>query len=178
MTALEWRHRVAEIGERGLTVERHANDQECAAVAEDMGILGCTAIFAQYEIKPAANHRFQMQGKVRAEIEQACVVTLDPVREEIVAEIDLEFWPAAQLQHADEIDIDALEQDDPEPIESGSLPVGRVIYEILASQANPYPRQPGEELERTEAGDSGGPSEASPANPFAKLAALRDDEAD
>ena len=176
MTALDWHHRVNEVGERGLAAERQASAQECAAVARDMGILRCISVAAQYELKPLARGRFGMLGQIDAVIEQACVVTLDPVREEIVAEIDLEFWPKGQIEQADEIEVEALEQDDPEPIESGLLAVGRVIYEMLASQADSYPRLPGEELERTEAGEPAGPDAVNPANPFAKLAALRDGE--
>ena len=66
---------------------------------------------------------------------------------------------------------DALSGEDPEPIDNGSIALGRVTYELLAAALEPYPRKPGAQLsaetpvpERSEPDGSG---------PFAELARLK-----
>lgn len=173
MAALEWKHLVSEVGERGLDIERQADAAERDAVARELGILACNKIEVRYRLTPRSKGRFYLRGRLDADIEQACVVSLEPVPEAIAADIDLEFWPVEQFEQAAEIEVDDVDHDDPEPIANGALEIGRVVYELLASQADPYPRLPGEELEQSESGQAGDPDEPDAGNPFAKLAALK-----
>lgn len=169
-TVLGWSHAVSEIGESGLEVQREATPAECAAITADLEIVATRALAARYRIKPLPEGRFRLTGKLVADVEQACVVTLDPVPEHIEEEIEVEFWPKAQIAPPEEGEHEALGPDEPEPIEANRLAVGRVLYEVLASALDPYPRASGALLEGEEG--KAAPRE-SKANPFAALANWR-----
>ena len=112
---------------------------------------------------------------MEAELVQSCVVSLDPVDEVISTGFEVEFRPADQFGVEAEVEIDAHDAEDPEPVTDGRIEIGRVIFELISSHASDYPRKPGEELECTEAG--GGVQPESP-SPFAKLAGLKSDNRD
>ena len=115
-----------------------------------------------------------MQGELAATVEQACVVTFDPVVSTIREPLDVEFWPPEQLDakpvHAEEAEASALDLPEAEPIEQQRLDVGRVVVETLAVSIDPYPRAPDAALDRTTAGaDAAAPQ----VSPFAALAKLK-----
>ena len=169
---LDWTHTVAEVGAKGVEIERTATVAECGEVAAAMGVLGCNAITVSYRIAPIAKSRFRTKGTLEAELVQACVISLDPIDEVISTDFEVEFRPADQFGIEAEVEIDAHDAEDPEPIADERIEIGRVIFELISSHATDYPRKPGEELECTEAG--GGAQPESP-GPFAKLADLKSD---
>ena len=86
-------------------------------------------------------------GRVRARIGQTCVVTLDPIENEIDEAIDLIFAPPEQIPElADLVDeaaeSDAEIPDPPEPIENGVIDLGRLATDALFLGIDPYPRKP------------------------------------
>src|SRR6202012_5889255 len=80
-------------------------------------------------------------------IGQTCVVSLDPILNDIDEAIDLIFAPPEQIpQLADLVD-DAAESDaeipdPPEPIENGFIDLGRLATDALFLAIDPYPRKP------------------------------------
>jgi len=113
-------------------------------------------------------------GRVVADVEQACVVTLEPVAERIEAELSVLLRPAARRQD-DALDItDPFDEDEVEEIESGTIDVGRIVYEEIASRLDPYPRAPGADFDWKD--EAASESDEEKENPFAKLAALRKED--
>lgn len=163
----EWTHPVSEIGETGLDVKRAATAEEREALAAKLGIVGCNRLVASYRILHAPDGRFKVEGTVDGEVVQACVVTLDPVVQHMSEPIAVEFRPKPQIEPKDDSEHEVFVADDPEPIENNRLGIGRVIFEIVASALDPYPRAANAALEP---GEGQAAPAGSKANPFAALA--------
>lgn len=170
---LDWPVPATEIPERGMTVDREATPVERAGVADALELLSCDRIHLTCRIRPLAGGRHALQGQIEAALSQACVVSLDPVPAKLAIALDIEFQPGAQQARDDG---DGADLGDPfaaterEPIEHGMLQLGRVVFEEIASNLEPFPRATGAELEHREAGSQSADTAQSP---FAKLAALK-----
>ncbi len=168
---LNWSIVAAEIQAKGLDEQRLATPDERVALSKALALLGCDRIELRYRVKGLAGGRYRLQGTLKADVVQACIVSLDPVREAITVPLDVEFRPQDDTAELSEGDIgDPLADDDFELIENGALPIGRVVYDEIASGLNPYPRAAGVEMEVT---DTESIKSDTPSGPFAKLAALR-----
>jgi len=165
---------VGQIPETGLTRELEADAATRAAMAEIAGLREIRSARAVFDLKPASGGRVHVAGKLSARIGQTCVVTLDPIENEIDETIDLVFAPSDQLPHLAERDDD--EHDDSvdaanrlEPIENGVIDLGRLATDVLFLAIDPYPRKMGAVFEpRIVAAD---PAD----HPFAALKALKVD---
>lgn len=157
---------------RGTPVAFEATPSECDAIAEALGILKVTSASAEFTISPFRKDGFKVVGEVRAEVEQACVVTLDPVPESIRETVDLRFLPESEIDPiAEEIEIDVDAEDPPEPILGASVDLGVLTTEFIAVGLDPYPRKPGVEFTPLIEDDG---SEDEQESPFAGLTALKD----
>lgn len=157
---------------RGTPVAFEATPSECDAIAEALGILKVTSASAEFTISPFRKDGFKVVGEVRAEVEQACVVTLDPVPESIRETVDLRFLPENEIDPiAEEIEIDVDAEDPPEPILGASVDLGVLTTEFIAVGLDPYPRKPGVEFTPLIEDDG---SEDEQESPFAGLTALKD----
>lgn len=163
-----WQHATAEIPARGLDVTRIATPAERALLAASANILGIDRLEVTYCLSPLVGGRYRLTATFRADVSQACVVTLDPVPAAIVDHLDVEFRPPGELaaEITDEEEQSVLEAEEHEPIEQGRIAVGRIVAETLAAALPAYPRAPGAELEQHEAG----PADPGAASPFAALA--------
>ena len=138
---------VAQIPETGLHREIEADAgirQAMAAVGELREVLSAHASF---DVVPRRDGRVTVTGRVRARIGQTCVVTLDPIENEIDEDVDLVFAPPEQIPHMADLVDDAEEGDEntpdpPEPIEGGFIDLGRVATDALLLGVDPYPRKP------------------------------------
>jgi uncharacterized metal-binding protein YceD (DUF177 family) len=138
---------VAQIPDTGLHRDIAADQVVRAAMAEVAGLREVISATASLDVTPATGGRFHVAGHVRARIGQTCVVTLDPVENDIDEPIDLVFAPPEQIpQLADLVD-DAAESggdipDPPEPIENGVIDLGRLTTDAIFLAIDPYPRKP------------------------------------
>ena len=167
--AATWTHTTAEATQRSLDLSRTATPEERAALAAALDIPGVEKLQVRYKIVPLAAGRFRLTGTVDARVVQACVVTLEPVETAIRGSIDVNFWPAADLARAPpptEEEQPILDAEEHEPIEDHRIAVGRIVQETLAAALPPFPRAPGAELDRHEAG----PADGGTPSPFAALA--------
>src|SRR6266853_3616633 len=163
---------VAQIPEAGLHRDIEAGAAEREAMAEVAGLRKILSAHAALDVTPKSGGRVHVGGHVRARIGQTCVVTLDPIENEIDEPIDLIFAPPEQIpQLADLVD-DAAEDnaetpDPPEPIVNGVIDLGRLATDALFLGIDPYPRRPDAVFEPpVEAAD---PED----HPFAALKALQ-----
>jgi len=107
----------------------------------------------------------RVAGHVSATVGQTCVVTLEPIENEVNEEIDLLFAPAAPADHSGAgVAIDA--RDGPEPLTGGVVDLGALATEFLILGVDPHPRKPGAIFEGSSVGDDS-------VKPFAALAALK-----
>jgi hypothetical protein len=163
---------VAQIPDTGLHRDIEADPATRAAMAEVAGLREVLSANASLDVTPKGGGRFHIAGRVRARVGQTCVVTLDPIENDIDEEVDLIFAPPEQIPDlADLVDevaeSDVEIPDPPEPIVNGIIDLGRLATDALFLAIDPYPRRPDAVFERPiEAAD---PED----HPFAALKALR-----
>lgn len=163
---------VAQIPEAGLHRDIQADQTVRAALAEMGGLREVLSAQASFDIAPKSGGRFHVLGRVRARVGQTCVVTLDPIENDIDEPIDLIFAPPEQVPQMAALVDDAEGSDEetpdpPEPIENGVIDLGRLAADALYLAIDPYPRKAGAEFEPlVEAAD---PED----HPFAALKALK-----
>src|SRR5512133_3833483 len=88
---------VAQIPEAGLHRDIEADAAEREAMAEVAGVREILSAHAPLDVMPKGGGRVQVSGHVRARVGQTCVVTLDPIENEIDELIDLIFAPPEQI---------------------------------------------------------------------------------
>jgi Large ribosomal RNA subunit accumulation protein YceD len=138
---------VAQIPDTGLHRDIEAGPVARAAMAELGGFREVLSASASLDVTPRSGGRFQVEGRVRARIGQTCVVTLDPIENDIDEAIDLIFAPPEQIPELSDLIDDAAESseaipDPPEPIENGFIDLGRLATDALFLGVDPYPRRP------------------------------------
>lgn len=167
------------LGRSGSAVEIVATESECAALAKRFGFLSLQGFAARVTVDLQLGEQVIVEGRLRGKIVQACVLTLEPVTQEL----DDAFRIVFQKDLAEERDPESGEAvlnaqaDAPEPLAGNMLDVGEIVAEQLSLAAEPYPRRPGVKLEDVLPKPKGGPRRGAPGqqrHPFAGLAALRD----
>jgi len=138
---------VAQVPDTGLHRDIEAGPAARAAMAELAGLREILSASASLDVTPKGRGRFQVEGRVQARIGQTCVVTLDPILNDIDEAIDLIFAPAEQIPELSDLIDDAAESseeipDPPEPIENGFIDLGRLATDALFLGIYPYPRRP------------------------------------
>jgi uncharacterized metal-binding protein YceD (DUF177 family) len=138
---------VAQIPDTGLHRDIEADRAVRDAMAEVAGLREILSASASLDVTPKSGGRVHVAGHVRARIGQTCVVTLEPIENDIDEPIDLIFAPPEQIpQLADLVDeaadSDVEIPDPPEPIVNGVIDLGRLATDALFLAIDPYPRRP------------------------------------
>jgi uncharacterized metal-binding protein YceD (DUF177 family) len=138
---------VLQIPDTGLHRDLEADQATRAAMAEVAGLREIISANASLDVTPDRDGRFHVTGRVRARIGQTCVVTLDPIENDIDEPIDLMFAPPEQIPVLADLvdeaaDSDSEIPDPPEPIENGFIDLGRLATDALLLAIDPYPRKP------------------------------------
>jgi uncharacterized metal-binding protein YceD (DUF177 family) len=146
---------VTQIPESGLHRDIEADTSVREAMAEVAGLREVLVARASLDVTPKSGGRFHVGGHVRARVGQTCVVTLDPIENEINEEIDLVFAPPEQIPSLSDLVDEAVEPgedipDPPEPIVNGVIDLGRLVTDALFLAVDPYPRRPDAVLEPPE----------------------------
>jgi uncharacterized metal-binding protein YceD (DUF177 family) len=165
---------VAQLPDTGLHREIEADRAIRDAMADVAGLREVLSASASFDLTPKNGGRVHVAGHVRARVGQTCVVSLDPIENDIDEAIDLIFAPPEQIPELSDLVDEAAESDveipdPPEPIVNGVIDLGRLATDALFLAIDPYPRKPGAVFEPlVEAAD---PED----HPFAALKALRPD---
>ncbi len=138
---------VAHIPDTGLHRDIEAGRAAREAMAEVAGLREILSASASLDVTPKSGGRFHVAGHVRARIGQTCVVTLDPIENDIDEPIDLIFAPPEQIPELADLVDEAAESDveipdPPEPIVNGVIDLGRLATDALFLGIDPYPRRP------------------------------------
>jgi hypothetical protein len=137
---------VAQIPDTGLHRDIEASPAARAAMAGVAGLREILSANASLDVTAEGGGRFHVFGQVRARIGQTCVVTLDPIENDIDEAIDVIFAPPEQIPELADLVDEAAESDveipdPPEPIENGVIDLGRVATDALFLGIDPYPRR-------------------------------------
>ena len=162
-----WSYRIArdEVAEQGRHVDLVADEVVRAAIGRAANLLDLPRLTASFDITQIGRDGLHIEGEVTATVVQECVVTLEPIEQNLVEPIDLTFTPeAAGAGEMAESTPD--ETDSPESLVGGVVDLGAIATEYFLLGIDPYPRKPGAEFQQSIVGDAA-------ANPFAALAALK-----
>jgi len=158
---------VSEVSEAGRHLDLVADAQTRAAVATLAGLAGLPRLEAGFDVTRRGRSGLHVVGRVSATVVQTCVVTLEPLENEVDEDIDIAFVPAAASsfdEHVGEVEVPL--EDAPEPLIGGAIDLGAIATEFLMLGLEPYPRKPDAVLELP-------PSSEEAAHPFAALAELK-----
>jgi hypothetical protein len=136
---------VPEAGERYTLV---ADAPVRAAIARMAGLRDLPRLGAEFEVTRRGAGGLHVVGRVSATVGQNCVVTLEPLDNEIGEEINLIFMPqiATPEDHRGEDSEPNPAQEnaaDAEPLVGGVIDLGALATEFLILGLDPYPRKPG-----------------------------------
>jgi hypothetical protein len=172
-----WRVPVAleDVAEAGQHFDLVADEAVRAAVARVAGLRDLPRFEANFDVTRHGAGGLRVVGRVTATVGQNCVITLEPIANEVDEEIDLVFNP--QLPAKPKADKSEMAEQTsqpggsdkawgaPEPLVGGVIDLGNLATEFLILGLDPYPRKPGAIFEP--------PQDIKPAGgPFAVLAQL------
>lgn len=158
-------------------VERQlsANAEECAALATRFGIPGVTHLWGVLTVsRPGRGPAIRVAGRIEAEVTQTCVVSLEPIAQQVSEGFVQRYTLEAVPEPEEEVFSDPDAEEPPEPLTGDSLDLGEVLAEQLALALDPYPRAPGATLQQASFGTPHTAEELAAArSPFAALKNLK-----
>ena len=150
-----------DIPEIGQHIELEAPEQARADLAKLAGLRDLPRLSAVFDLTLRGSG-VHIAGQVTARVGQTCVVTLEPIENDLTEAIDLMYTSAAAPPAKDL----KLHEEPPEMLVEGTIDLGAVATEFLLLGIDPYPRKAGAEFAPVKADDGGG-------HPFAGLEALK-----
>lgn len=175
---------VEELPSHGRTIEVRADAAERAAIAERLGLPDISRFEGSLSVRPSMGREVHVEGTIRAEFRQLCVVTGDPLDQTQEIQVQRRYSEDAGIFDDDDLEADEVDPDadDRDLIEDGIIDVGEAAVEEFALQLPSYPRTPGLEFVEVASGpngpktaENGHPSKDrnERENPFAVLADLK-----
>jgi uncharacterized metal-binding protein YceD (DUF177 family) len=159
-TLLSRRIPVADLPPEGVEIAVEATAEEREALARAFKVLAIHVLTGTFRLS-GTRSRVHVSGHVDANVNQICVVTLDPFDSDIRENVEVEFAaPGAAPEQQGE--------DPPDEIVDGTVDLGALTAEFLALGLDPYPRKPGVDFTFEAADDR-------PESPFALLGTLKRD---
>lgn len=161
----------ASIGTDRKLIRIEANATERSALSQRLDLLGIDRLEADLILESRHDGAIRLQGILVADVTQACVVTLEPVKAHIEAPFERIYSAQEKPDDGeDEVSVSLEEGEPAEALVDGALDAGEVVAEQLALELDPFPRVPGASFEGYE---NGGTSEKSASGPFAVLSRLK-----
>ena len=140
------------------------------ALAQDLGLLALRKLEFTGQITPDGRDAMVLTATLTAEFDQACIVTLAPVRARINEEVRRRFVAGLTQPEADEMEMPEDDTVEPRP---EVIDIAEIAAEALTLALPLYPRAPGAELGSVVHAPEGvAPLADSDLKPFAGLAAL------
>jgi uncharacterized metal-binding protein YceD (DUF177 family) len=159
--------RSEDVPPEGTRVSLTADDQTRNAIAALAGLQALPRFEATFEVIPNNRGGLRVTGDVSATVGQTCVVTLEPVENEIRETVNLVFAPGVSAPASEVEDIVPGAEEPPEPLVDGAVDLGALAIEFLILGIDPYPRKPGAVFEDVSVGEA-------TSHPFAALAKLKE----
>lgn len=149
-------------------VEIVARPAERDALARRCGLLSLDSLTAHLTVRTDAAGEIVVAGRLKAEVVQECVVTLEPVANTIDTPFEQHYTRRPQSLAADLV-IGPKDAEPAEPIEGDSIDLGELVAQHLSLALDPYPRAPDADQQLPLPGDDKPAGDS----PFAVLASLR-----
>lgn len=157
--------RLVDVPETGMHLDLIADQNLHADLAALAGVSDIFRLEASIDLVRHGSG-LRATGRVSATVGQVCVVTLEPMENQVDERIDIVFASSSTEDLGDQSA--AFEADDPpELLSDGAADLGTIATEFLLLGIDRYPRKPG--VEFAPPVDKG-----TAATPFAALAKLKD----
>jgi uncharacterized metal-binding protein YceD (DUF177 family) len=144
-----------------------ADEAERRAIAERLGLAALERLDAHVMLS-RTGALVRAEGRIVATLEQACVVTSEPVRAHVDEAFEFLFMPPPESTAADEVEL-GKEDCDVIFYDGGAIDLGDAIGDTLALSIDPFPRTASADAALREAGVL----TEEQASPFAVLAQLK-----
>jgi len=169
VTAIEFARpiRLDTLGSAGQSVRIAAEPAEREALAARFGLLALERLEAEVSLA-RDGATVIAEGRLQAEVVQACIASDEPVPARIDEPFTLRFVPAEMLADGDEIELSEADCDTL-PYDGRVIELGEAVAETLALALDPFPRSPNAEAALREAGVVGEDEAKAASSPFAKL---------
>jgi uncharacterized metal-binding protein YceD (DUF177 family) len=158
-------------------VDIAADAQERAALAKRFGLIDIAALSARLHLSGTPRRGvIAVEGRIRAEVTQSCVVTLEPVAARIEEDFEAFFADVTEIEENDDWAEAALEgdHDQPEALLPEGLDLGELAAQQLAIALPAYPRSA--QADSALSGIAAGEGDGRRPNPFHVLRALQERE--
>jgi uncharacterized metal-binding protein YceD (DUF177 family) len=155
--------RIEDVPDTGRRVVLSADAHVREAVARLANLSGVPRLEATFDLVKQGADGLHVSGEVSATVGQTCVVTLEPIENEVREPVDLAFAPDVTAISPEE---GGEAEEPPEPLVDGTVDLGAIATEFLILGIDPYPRKPGAVFVAP-------PVAESEEHPFAALAALK-----
>jgi hypothetical protein len=163
---------VEDVPETGEHFDLTADPQTRDAVAKVAGLRDLPRFEASFDVSRQGGGGLRVAGHVAATVGQTCVVTLEPVTNEVAENVDLVFVPRASIGDAGGAATKpGATEYEMEPLVGGVVDLGALATEFLILGLDPYPRKAGAVFQPPQ---ETGPDET----PFSALGALKGRRAD
>ena len=157
---------VDNIPETGLHIEAEAPAEVRAQLVKLANLRDLPHLSAVFDLTRRGGG-VHVAGQVKARVGQTCVVTLEPLENDLDEPINVLFAPRLEVAAKDDgADRRAGDEEPPEPLIEGKVDLGAVATEFLLLGIDPYPRKAGAEFAAVKTADDS-------ARPFAALEALK-----
>lgn len=151
----------------GSRLDLSAGEAERQAIAERLGLISLDRFDAHVALMRDGD-RVHATGRIKAQVEQSCVATGEPVPAAVDEAFELLFVPEPPASAEEEIELSA-EDCDVLFHDGSTIDLAAGLTDTLALALEPYPRCPGAD----EALRRAGVRTEEEASPFAVLARLR-----
>lgn len=171
--------KVSHVSANPITVRITADAGDLKRLARQWGVLEVLSFDAELAVGRWKRDGVKVKGHVSSAIVQECVVSLEPVTQQIEEDFETVFLPENSrlakrvLDGNGEIFIDPDGPDLPETFSGDSIDFGAVAAEFAALAIDAYPRKPG--LEYTDRIESDATPDKKP-SPFAVLQGFKRDD--
>jgi len=128
---------------RTVTLAISADEHERAALAKRFALVALDRLEAEVRLERLEGGLVRLSARLRADLAQSCVVTLEPVPAQIDEAFTLLY---GEIAAAREIVLDG-EDETVEPFDGSRIDVGEAVAQQLSLALDPFPRAPGASLE-------------------------------
>jgi uncharacterized metal-binding protein YceD (DUF177 family) len=139
----------------GYPARLRPSETERDVLAKAAGITALPFLEADLVAKRWRRDGVEITGELKARAEQPCVITLEPVFQDINETFRVTFLPersalVAPVGRTDrELVLDPEGEDPPETFSGDAIDVWAVVFEVLLLAIDPFPRAQGAELATT-----------------------------
>jgi len=165
---------VRSLPRRGKELHLKSNAYQRARLAQNHGLEGVDCFECFLQIQPRSQGHVHVQGTLSAKVVQNCVVSGEPMFQDVHDSFVLLFIPQTQdQQERGEIIFDekGQEEDDIEFFDGVQIDLGAVVEEFFELALDPYPRKQGVQFHPVWIGEEMQPDK--PVSPFAILKKIK-----